>query len=659
MAAAAQEIAAGVRAAFEAIDTDRSGGIDAAELKALLQSLQPQRFFADHDVEAAIKEMGGAADVQLPAFARWWEGGGKLTASERLELRWKGMQDRFQSVMDKALGQAIASGAGDMMTPCAVTQRPAKYVDPLTELSYADAAALKELRARLAKGEIELPEWKKQKLPAPLPAPLPATKAAPAKALEAAAFAGSALQLGWLEALDESVFSLQVGDAHERTASLSRASLYSRLPAEEKRALVGRVIAECPRSPLAKAIGAMVGLAAADATGHWFEFLPACDRPGENRGGSRFDVSRLEAVPGSQERERPMPQAPGGRPACFEGEVFNKFALQMGQWTDDCSMALAMADSLIVRREFDGSDIRTRFWNWWHRGYGNAFGRDDSCGPRTSVGLGGNIAASIDSMEQGQTPTARYESSGEDSGNGSIMRLAPIAIFFSTPLEQPGRHPLQACMDAARESSYTTHPGAVAAECCAFLAYLVARAIQDPRLPIVPGQEDGLSARAWLEAEAAEYSATVLGDRTGAGVDEVRRLLASAEPEGSLERSWNWRATAEEGLQIEATLRARGHRYNGFPVSAGYFGSYAPDGLAVALHSVASTSSADAALERCINFLGDADSTGAVAGQLAGAIWGVSGLNEAFVQNLQQWDDGEIAVRAALLLAANRGMDKD
>ena len=132
----------------------------------------------------------------------------------------------FQSVMDKALGQAIASGAGDMMTPCAVTQRPAKYVDPLTELSYADAAALKELRARLAKGEIELPEWRKQKLPA-----LPAPKAAPAKA---AALEAGALQLGWLEALDESAFSLQVGDARERTASLSRTSLYSRPPAEEK-----------------------------------------------------------------------------------------------------------------------------------------------------------------------------------------------------------------------------------------------------------------------------------------------------------------------------------------------------------------------------------------------------------------------------------------
>eukprot|EP01049_Picozoa_sp_SAG25_P022038 SAG25_NODE_8536_length_417_cov_0.764151_1_plen_37_part_10 len=34
------------------------------------------------------------------------------------------------------------------------------------------------------------------------------------------------------------------------------------------------------------------------------------------------------------------------------------------------------------------------------------------------------------------------------------------------------------------------------------------------------------------------------------------------------------------------------------------------DGLAVALHCVAATPTLDAAIERCINFLGDADSTG-------------------------------------------------
>jgi ADP-ribosyl-[dinitrogen reductase] hydrolase len=414
--------------------------------------------------------------------------------------------------------------------------------------------------------------------------------------------------------------------------------------------LIAQVIDTCPRSPVAKAIGAMVGLAAADSLGHWFEFMDACDRPGANRGGSRVDVSRLEYVPAEGEEQRKTRVKSGGRPACFEGEVFNKFALQMGQWTDDCSMGLAMADSLIVRRGYDGSDIRIRFWNWWNKGYCNAFGRDDSLGPRPSVGLGGNISKSIYSMKMGERPSSTFESHGEDSGNGSIMRLAPIPLFFATPLEQPGRHPLQDCMDAARESSYTTHPGAIAAECCALLAYLVSTAIHDPRLPLASEQEEGgLTARRWLEEETTKYLAEVLGEQTGPGFDEVRKLLASAEPEGSLERNWNWRSFADEGLAIEATLRARGHRYNGHPVSAGYFGSYAVDGLAMALHCVSSTTSANAAIERCINFLGDADSTGAVAGQLAGAIYGISGLHPAFVQNLQQWDEGEVAVRAYML----------
>ena len=194
----------------------------------------------------------------------------------------------------------------------------------------------------------------------------------------------------------------------------------------------------------------------------------------------------------------------------------------------------------------------------------------------------------------------------------------------------------------------TAHPGQIAAECCALMAFLVARAIHDPRLPIEPGGE--LTARAWLEEQAAVYLSDVLGERTGVGLDEVRKLLLSAEAEGSLERNWNWRNSAAEGLPIEATLAARGFTYNGHPVSAGYFGSYAPDGLAVALFSVAATDSLDLALERCINFLGDADTTGAIAGQLAGAIYGIGSLKPAFVENLQQWDDGEVAVRAYLLL---------
>ena len=41
-----------------------------------------------------------------------------------------------------------------------ITKLPAKYMDPLTDLPYANLAAFKEIRAKLAKGEIKLPEWK-------------------------------------------------------------------------------------------------------------------------------------------------------------------------------------------------------------------------------------------------------------------------------------------------------------------------------------------------------------------------------------------------------------------------------------------------------------------------------------------------------------------
>lgn len=50
---------------------------------------------------------------------------------------------------------------------------------------------------------------------------------------------------------------------------------------------------------------------------------------------------------------------------------------------------------------------------------------------------------------------------------------------------------------------------------------------------------------------------------------------------------------------IERTLRNRGHQYNGYPVSAGYFGAFSLDGLAIALHCVYHTSSFNEAIVKC------------------------------------------------------------
>merc|ERR1711879_612956 len=56
-----------------------------------------------------------------------------------------------------------------------------------------------------------------------------------------------------------------------------------------------------------------------------------------------------------------------------------------------------------------------------------------------------------------------------------------------------------------------------------------------------------------------------------------------------------------------------------------------------------------AAVARCVNFLGDADSTGSVTGQIAGAFYGYFQIDARCIANLEKWDDREVALRGAIL----------
>lgn len=297
-------------------------------------------------------------------------------------------------------------------------------------------------------------------------------------------------------------------------------------------------------------------------------------------------------------------------------------------------MGLCMADSLILRRRFDGSDMRKRFWCWWFRGYNNAFRKDDSRDSKKSIGLGGNTQKSLEPLEAfadgGSVPPV-YESVSADAGNGSLMRLAPIPVFCHKTSNKT-LHSL------ARQSSVTTHPGYVAAESCAFFAHLVKSA-----LCLAPGS---LGIQDFLDVAAEDfYQASGLASSSGPGTDEMKWLVTS-NPPNDTERCWNWK---RETLDIAGTLAARGWSYNGYPVSADYFGSYSLDGLAGALWAVYHTNSFDEAVARAVNLNGDADSFGSMAGQLAGAFYGYSSINVRFIEWLTTWDDYETALRAALL----------
>jgi len=348
-------------------------------------------------------------------------------------------------------------------------------------------------------------------------------------------------------------------------------------------------------------------MAIGDALGHPFEFQPAQDRPR----GIYFDKEHFK----------------------FYGAK-NTFRLQRGQWTDDAAMGLCMADSLLLKQKFDGSDMRVRFWCWWYRGYNNAFRKDNS--RSSSVGLGGNISKSLKAISTCRTTeavSAAYEATSEDSGNGSLMRFAPIAIFMQTASD------IRQALDVARRSSYTTHPGILAAEACALLCYVTIRALQLPA-------DRPLEPKNFLDRVTAEYlEVSGLSTQSGYGYDQMKCLVTSS-PASNTERCWDWRNT-DAGVQ--ETLRARGRTYNGFPVSAGYFGSYSLDGLALAFWSFYHTDSFESAVTNSVNLLGDADSHGSITGQIAGAYYGYSSIDPRFFEWLNRWDDYDFAVKGVLL----------
>jgi ADP-ribosyl-[dinitrogen reductase] hydrolase len=177
------------------------------------------------------------------------------------------------------------------------------------------------------------------------------------------------------------------------------------------------------RHSLDRAQGCLLGLAIGDAVGTTLEFRPR----------------------GSFE---PIDDMVGG----------GAYALQAGEWTDDTSLAICLAESLIARSGFDPQDQAERYLAWSETG---------RPGPRGyCFDIGNTTAEALNRFRQTGEPF-----SGPDgpwsAGNGSLMRLAPIPIFLANDSE--------AAVNFAGESSRVTHGADQAVDACrAYAAILVA-----------------------------------------------------------------------------------------------------------------------------------------------------------------------------------------
>lgn len=308
---------------------------------------------------------------------------------------------------------------------------------------------------------------------------------------------------------------------------LSHAPVEEPMPSTSKEAITDR------------AIGALLGLAVGDAVGTTLEFK------------TRDSYPRLTDMI-------------GGGP----------FRLRPGHWTDDTSMALALADSLIENSEFDPADLMRRFVAWHDKGEYSCTGTCFDIGMTVSTALsrwtrtGDPIAGSIDP---------------NSAGNGSLMRLSPVAIRHWQDRETLRK--------VAAIQSQTTHGAPEAVSACIAYADLIADAI------------------------AGRPRHEVLAPRQGAYAGKIERIMRGS-----------WRGATRQEID-----------------SSGYVAH----SLEAALWSIGRTSDFRSAILTAANLGGDADTTAAIAGQLAGALYGASGIPAEWLEKVA-WRE-EIKHKAAQL----------
>ena len=217
-------------------------------------------------------------------------------------------------------------------------------------------------------------------------------------------------------------------------------------------------------------------------------------------------------------------------------------------------MALCLTQSLIAMDGFDAEDLLQRFSGWLEHGENTSTG--------VSVGVGQNTLRTLGEFRRNGTLMAeRFGSRNE--GNGSLMRLAPVACYYYNDLQK--------VREMASAQSRTTHASDIADECCQYLAGLMARVI---------GGQSYENARSELQEAEWGYP-----------------LMAIIEN--------NHKTSAESEIK-----------------SSGYV----VDTLNAAIWAVENSQSFEGAVLKAVNLGDDADTVGAVTGQIAGAIYGYSSV---------------------------------
>lgn len=278
--------------------------------------------------------------------------------------------------------------------------------------------------------------------------------------------------------------------------------------------------------------GCLVGLACGDALGAPVEFLP-------------------------RDSFEPITEMIDG----------GKFRLNKGQWTDDTSMALCLATSLIETKGFDPINQLEKYYKWLTTGYFSS--KDDA------FGIGKTILNALLFFHKNRT-LSKVNTAPDKAGNGALMRLGPVPLYFYPDKKM--------AIKMSGESSRTTHGATECIQANKIFGNILHEALNDKRKEHV-------------------LLCGGLNDDFTSSLKTITRCEYKNKNRD----------------EIQST-------------------GYVVHTLEAALWCFWNTDSFGDALIKAVNLGGDADTVGAVCGQIAGAYYGIKAIPESWLTDLYNLD---------------------
>ncbi|HUN37715.1 MAG TPA: ADP-ribosylglycohydrolase family protein [Trebonia sp.] len=298
---------------------------------------------------------------------------------------------------------------------------------------------------------------------------------------------------------------------------------------------------------LDRACGVLLGTAAGDALGAGYEFGPPLP-----------------------------PQAP----VTMKGG--GSLGWEPGEWTDDTSMALVIAETAAVGRDLRSvlaQDLIAARWAEWARD-----ARD--------VGI--QTGEVLEAVRRGTAAEAlaasreQHERTGHTAGNGSLMRTAPVALAF---LDDP-----EGLTQAATALSALTHYAPSAGQACVLWCHAIRHAV-------LTGELDARIGLDWLPKPSRDGWAELLNEAERA---RTRHFARNGWVVEALQAAWCAIATTPVPPDKPAAGQFR----------AGHL---------------------RLALEEAVRGGRDADTVAAIAGGLLGAAYGASAVPASWRLALHGW----------------------